>query len=152
VYVSDEEAWSHSIWLYNGAVLPCLLQMSIASTQPPTRWVSGPLSPMVKQPGREGDRSPPSSAEVKNAWSYTSTPSYVFMKWCLVKHRDNFIFFTVPRPKKYFSKITRNVIPVCTPRTTKVYSGHGREFPHEGVQAFRGSSHTGISVIRCGKI
>jgi hypothetical protein len=30
----------------------------------------------------------PSSAEVKNAWSYTSTPQYVFMEWCLVKHRN----------------------------------------------------------------
>jgi hypothetical protein len=28
----------------------------------------------VKQPGCEADHSPPSSAEVKNAWSYTSTP------------------------------------------------------------------------------
>jgi hypothetical protein len=37
----------------------------------------------------------PSSAEVKNAWSYTSTPQYVFMAWCLVKHRDNFTF-TLP--------------------------------------------------------
>jgi len=33
-----------------------------------------------------------SSAEVKNAWSYTCTPLYVFMAWCLVKHRDNFTF------------------------------------------------------------
>jgi hypothetical protein len=29
--------------------------------------------PGVKRPGREADHSPPSSAEVKNAWSYTST-------------------------------------------------------------------------------
>jgi hypothetical protein len=28
----------------------------------------------------------------KNAWSYTSTPQYVFMAWCLVKRRDNFTF------------------------------------------------------------
>jgi hypothetical protein len=28
----------------------------------------------VNLPGREADHSPPSSAEVKNAWSYTSTP------------------------------------------------------------------------------
>jgi hypothetical protein len=48
--------------------------------------------PGLKRPGREADHSPPSSAEVKNAWSYTSTPLYVFMAWCLVKHRDNFIF------------------------------------------------------------
>jgi hypothetical protein len=28
--------------------------------------------------GREADRLPPSSAAVKNAWSYTSAPPYVF--------------------------------------------------------------------------
>jgi hypothetical protein len=28
----------------------------------------------VKRPGREADHSPPSSAEVKYAWRYTSTP------------------------------------------------------------------------------
>jgi hypothetical protein len=33
----------------------------------------GVLSLGVKWPGREVDHSPPSSAEVKNAWSYTST-------------------------------------------------------------------------------
>jgi len=32
----------------------------------------------------------PSSTEVKNAWSYTSTPQYFFLEWCLVKYRDNF--------------------------------------------------------------
>jgi hypothetical protein len=46
----------------------------------------------VKRPGREADHSPPSSGEIKNAWSYTSTPQYVFTAWCLVKHRDNFTF------------------------------------------------------------
>jgi len=40
--------------------------------------------------------SPPSSAEVKNMWSSNSTPLYVFMAWCVIKHRDNFTFtFTV---------------------------------------------------------
>jgi hypothetical protein len=33
----------------------------------------GPF-PGVKRPGREADHSPPSSVEVKNVWSYTSTP------------------------------------------------------------------------------
>jgi hypothetical protein len=37
--------------------------------------------------GREAYHSPPPSTEVKNAWSYTSTPPYVF-----VKHRYNFTF------------------------------------------------------------
>ena len=32
------------------------------------------LPPGVKRPGREGDHSPPSVADVKNSWSYTSTP------------------------------------------------------------------------------
>jgi hypothetical protein len=48
----------------------------------------------VKRPVHEADHSPPSSAEVKNAWSYTSTPpirlhSVVLSK---KKHRDNFAF------------------------------------------------------------
>jgi hypothetical protein len=47
----------------------------------------------VKRLGREAAHSPPSSAEVKNAWSYNSTPQYVFMAWCLVKHRDKFTFY-----------------------------------------------------------
>jgi hypothetical protein len=44
------------------------------ATQPLIHWVPGASTPGVKQPGREADHSPPSSAEVKNAWSYTSTP------------------------------------------------------------------------------
>jgi hypothetical protein len=42
---------------------------------------------MEMQLGHEADHSPPSSAQVKNAWSYTSTPQYIFMAWCLIKHR-----------------------------------------------------------------
>jgi len=51
----------------------------------------GVLSLEIKRPGREADRSPTFSAGVKTACSYTSTNSYVFMAWCLVKHRDSFI-------------------------------------------------------------
>jgi hypothetical protein len=39
------------------------------------RPVSYPMSTWVSFPGREADRSPPSSAEVNNAWNYTFTPS-----------------------------------------------------------------------------
>jgi hypothetical protein len=49
-------------------------RMALGPTQPPIQWVSGALSLGVKRPGREADHSPPSSAEVKNVWSYTSTP------------------------------------------------------------------------------
>jgi hypothetical protein len=45
----------------------------------------------IRRPGSEVDISHLSIADV-NAWRYTSTPPYVFMAWCLVKHRDNFIF------------------------------------------------------------
>jgi hypothetical protein len=39
----------------------------------------------VKQLGHEADHSLPSIAEVKNVWSYTSSPQYAFMAWCSVK-------------------------------------------------------------------
>jgi hypothetical protein len=47
--------------------------MALGPSQPPIQGVPGALSLGVKQPGREADHSPPSSAEVKNACSYTST-------------------------------------------------------------------------------
>jgi hypothetical protein len=37
--------------------------------------------PGGKAAGREADHSPLSSAEVKNAWSYTSTSQYFFVAW-----------------------------------------------------------------------
>jgi hypothetical protein len=56
------------------------------------RPVSSPAVP-TPAPGREAYHWPPqSSAEVNNAWSYTSWPPYVFMAWCLVQHRDNCTF------------------------------------------------------------
>jgi hypothetical protein len=68
---------------------------ALGPTQPFMQWVPGILSLEVRRPGREADHSPPSSAEVKNAWNYTSTPPYPSMTWCSVKkkHRDNFIFY-----------------------------------------------------------
>jgi hypothetical protein len=42
--------------------------------QPHIQWVPGALSLVEKWLGREADQSPFSSAEAKNAWSYTSTP------------------------------------------------------------------------------
>jgi hypothetical protein len=56
-------------------------------------------------PGGKADHSSPSSAEVKNAWSCTSTPPYVFMAWCLVKHRDNFTFFYLYCTMKLFTQL-----------------------------------------------
>jgi hypothetical protein len=52
---------------------------ALGSTQPPIQWVPGALSPRVKRQGREADHSPPSSADVKNAWRYTSAPTHDVM-------------------------------------------------------------------------
>jgi hypothetical protein len=71
---------------------------ALGPTQPPIHWLSGALSLGVKRLGCEADHSPPSSAYVKNAWSYTSTPQYVFMAWWLVKHRDFAFNFTFTLP------------------------------------------------------
>jgi len=62
----------------------------------------------VKRPGRETDHSPPSCTEVKNAWSYTCTPPYVFEACCLIKHRDN---FTLPY---------RHSLTTCWPSLMKI--------------------------------
>jgi hypothetical protein len=42
--------------------------------QPPIQWVPEFLSLVVKRPECEAYHSPPSTAEVKNAWRYNSTP------------------------------------------------------------------------------
>jgi hypothetical protein len=47
------------------------------------QWIPGVISLGVKRVGCEADYSLPSNAEVKNPWSYTSTPKYVCMEWCL---------------------------------------------------------------------
>jgi hypothetical protein len=54
-------------------------RQSLGPTQSPIQWVPGALSSGAKRPGREADHSPPTSAEFKKTWVYTSTPLYVFM-------------------------------------------------------------------------
>jgi hypothetical protein len=68
---------------------------SIPGTRPHRSW--GP--PSLLSNGYSGfftwlevHYSPPSSAEVKNAWSYSSTPQRIGMVWCLIKHRGKFTF------------------------------------------------------------
>jgi hypothetical protein len=48
-------------------------------THPPIQWVTVALSTGLKRLGRESDHSPPTSAEVKKMWIYTSTPPYTFI-------------------------------------------------------------------------
>ena len=64
------------------------LPQSVSTSCRPTLTVStSALSPVIKQPGRDSDSLPPSSAEVKNELSCTSAPI------CLHgMHRDSFTF------------------------------------------------------------
>jgi hypothetical protein len=61
-------------------------------SQPPIRWVPGAPSLGVKRSWCEADHSPPSSAEVKAARSYTSIPNAPSWRGAQLKHRDNFTF------------------------------------------------------------
>jgi len=69
------------------------VQTDSGANRPHIQWVPGNISVGVKRPGREPEQSPPSSAEIMNAWCYTSTAhtsslfgsyfstGYVFMAW-----------------------------------------------------------------------
>jgi hypothetical protein len=81
-------------------------------------WLWGPSNllskgywgcfPGGKQPGREADHSPPTSAQVKKTWIYTSTPHMSSRHSApLVEHRDNFTFF-------FFTTIIDAEIVQCT--------------------------------------
>jgi hypothetical protein len=50
------------------------------------------VSSAVKRQRRKAGHLLSSSADVKNAWMYTSTPLYVFQARCLIKYRDKFTF------------------------------------------------------------
>jgi hypothetical protein len=67
----------------------------VGPIQPPIVWVLWALSSGGKAAGREADHSLPSSAEVKNVWSYTPVPRYVFVAWCSVKNRHNVVVIIV---------------------------------------------------------
>jgi hypothetical protein len=67
----------------------------LGPTQPLIQRLPGALPVRVKRLGREADHSLPPSAEEKMRGAIPPHPRYVFMAWCLVKHRDNFTF-TLP--------------------------------------------------------
>jgi hypothetical protein len=52
---------------------------ALGPTQPPIQWERGGSFPRGKAAGGEADHSPPTSAQVKKMWIYTSTPPYAFM-------------------------------------------------------------------------
>ena len=54
---------------------------ALCPIQPPIQLVLGTLHPVSKQPRGEADHTSPSSAEVKNEWSFTSTAQYASNTW-----------------------------------------------------------------------
>jgi hypothetical protein len=91
-YVLDDRGFESReglrIILFTTASRPAL-----GPTQHPTQSIPGALSLGEKRPGREADHSSRSSAEVKNARTYTSPPQYAFMSWCSVKAQERLYLY-----------------------------------------------------------
>jgi len=86
-------------------------QTALAFTHRPIQWVPGALCQGVKRPGLETDPLSPSTAKVKNAWSYPLSPQCIIMAWYLVKRRSNFTFiFGLP-----YKRVRRRRILLSTP-------------------------------------
>jgi hypothetical protein len=79
-------------------LFPTASRPALGPTQPHIQWVPGVLSSRVKRPGREVDHWLPCSAEVKNAWSYTSIPST-----SLGRGAESSTGTTLPLPHTYLS-------------------------------------------------
>jgi hypothetical protein len=65
-----------------------------------------PVSTGKKVTMCEADHSPPYSAEIKNNWNYASTLTYIFMVWCLIKHRANFTSASSEKTGRLFLKMS----------------------------------------------
>jgi hypothetical protein len=75
------ESWPGEVFLYSTASRP-----SLRSTQHPTQLVLRVLSACIKWPGREGDHSPPSSAEVSTGGAIPPPPIHFYV----INHRNKF--------------------------------------------------------------
>jgi hypothetical protein len=53
--------------------------LHVVQTDSGAHPASYPMGAAGSFPGGKADHSPPTSAEVKNTWIYTSTPPYAFM-------------------------------------------------------------------------
>jgi hypothetical protein len=69
-------SWTAGVWFLTGA-------MKGPTLGPTVSYLVGTRDSFTgtNRLGCEVDHSPTSSAEVKNAWSYTSTPPYIFKMW-----------------------------------------------------------------------
>jgi hypothetical protein len=116
-------AWSR-FWVPAGVRYLSLLQNvprpARRHTQPPTEWVQEALPQGVKRPQHEADHSPPSSAEIKNEWRYTSTPPVYLHD----VDRNTFTFTLSPLQTIIYKHIpTQHVFNfVCSDKMTCLFS------------------------------
>ena len=82
-YTTDESGFNSKKG-QNISLFLAVSRPTLWSSHPPNQKVPGALSAGAKRPSRK--------AEVRNAWSTTSPPSYVVMAWCLIKYRETNIF------------------------------------------------------------
>jgi hypothetical protein len=68
-----ESRWCRELSLLHVVQTGSRVYLNSSQREPPN------LSTEVKRPGREADRSLPTSAEVKKIWIYTSILPYAFM-------------------------------------------------------------------------
>jgi hypothetical protein len=90
----------------------------VFSTQPPIQWVQRVLSPRLKWQGREGDQSPPSSAEVKkdrairpllrmSSWRDVSLIKHIFTSCCLYSGNLPFVLQCSPCNGDFLSRLPK---------------------------------------------
>jgi hypothetical protein len=82
-YVLDDRGFGVRVPIWS-RIFSTSSRLALGPTQPPIQWVPAAFPPGVKRQGREADNSPPTSAEVKKTWIYTSTLPYAFMAYCLI--------------------------------------------------------------------
>jgi hypothetical protein len=87
-YYADTGLTTNEQWTYFGPWQKAFpfsktSRPAVGPTQPPIRWLPGCRVGSAFHPGHGADYSFPSSAEVKNAWSYISTLSHAFVTRCL---------------------------------------------------------------------
>jgi hypothetical protein len=78
LYSDQATGWTTGVRFLGGAgkgfflLLATASEPALWSTQPPIQWLPEALLSRLMRPQREADDSLPCSAEIKNAWSYTS--------------------------------------------------------------------------------
>jgi hypothetical protein len=71
--------WSSSPGRAKNFLFSMSSRQTLGPTQPPIQKVPGALSPGVKRQGREADRSPPTSAEIKKMWIYENVSGWTIL-------------------------------------------------------------------------